>query len=293
MPVIEYNKSTMTHEKYWWNQREDKMDFNAEAASQRQKAQPVAQNQPTQKPVAYDADGNPLYAAPPEQVPVQSGSQQPSHVVHVARATEPIPVEVSAETRRRHDESMKYFPNLNLSDHEYVISAVRRHPIGMLAPLIATAFSISLMLILVFNYPYISELIGLPMNMFGLVLLMGVMLMLLFLIGGYLAIWVYTNNRFFLTNESVVQEIQSSIFSHKEQTVSLMNIEDASFNQRGPIQTLLDYGSIRLSTEGEETTYRFDYVANPKRQIAILNNAVEAFKNGRPVEGPADENENG
>lgn len=40
---------------------------------------------------------------------------------------------------------------------------------------------------------------------------------------------------------------------------------------------------IRLSTEGEETTYRFNYVANPKRQTAILNNAVEAFKNGRPV----------
>jgi uncharacterized membrane protein YdbT with pleckstrin-like domain len=277
----------MTHEKLLWNQRKDKMDFNAESVSQRQKAQPVPEGQPTQKPVAYDADGNPLYAAPPEQY----AAQQPSHVVHVARATEPIPVEVSAETKRRHDESMKNYPNLNLSDHEYVISAVRRHPIGMLAPLIATAFSVSLMLILVFNYPYISETLGLSMDSFGLVLIMGLMLLFLFLIGGYLAAWVYTNNRFFLTNESVVQEIQSSIFSHKEQTVSLMNIEDASFNQSGPIQAILNYGSIRLSTEGEETTYRFDYVANPKRQIAILNNAVEAFKNGRPVEGPDQDNE--
>jgi hypothetical protein len=120
--------------------------------------------------------------------------------------------------------------------------------------------------------------------MYGTVLLMGVLMTILFLIGGYLAIWVYTNNRFFLTNESVVQEIQASIFSKKEQTVSLLNIEDASYSKRGPLQTILDYGSIRLSTEGEETTYRFDYVANPKKQIAILNNAVEAFKNGRPVE---------
>ncbi|MBC7764374.1 PH domain-containing protein [Microbacteriaceae bacterium] len=282
----------MSHEKLWWNQREDKMDFNVESASQRQKNQLVPESQPTQKPVAYDSDGKPLYAAPPDQVPINSPYPQPSQVVHVARATEPIPVEVSAETKRRHDESMKHFDNLNLSDHEYVISAVRRHPIGMLAPLIATAFSISLMLILVFNYPYISEVLGLSTDMFGLVLLMGVMLMLLFLIGGYLAVWVYTNNRFFLTNESVIQEIQSSIFSRKEQTVSLMNIEDASYSQRGPLQSILDYGSIRLSTEGEETTYRFDYVSSPKSQIAILNNAVEAFKNGRPVVGPADDNEN-
>jgi hypothetical protein len=81
----------------------------------------------------------------------------------------------------------------------------------------------------------------------------------------------------------VIQEIQVSLFSRHEQTVSLVNIEDASFRQQGIIQTMFNYGSIRLSTEGDETTYRFDYVADPKQQIATLNNAVEAFKNGRPV----------
>lgn len=88
---------------------------------------------------------------------------------------------------------------------------------------------------------------------------------------------------FYLTNESVIQEIQTSIFSHTEQTVSLMNIEDASYNQRGVLQAMFNYGSIRLSTEGDETTYRFSFVANPKQEIATLNNAVEDFKNGRPV----------
>jgi hypothetical protein len=43
-----------------------------------------------------------------------------------------------------------------------------------------------------------------------------------------------------------------------------------------------------LSTEGDETTYRFNYVTNPKYYIAILNNAVEAFKNGRPVGASVD-----
>ena len=70
----------------------------------------------------------------------------------------------------------------------------------------------------------------------------------------------------------------------KVQTVSLANIEDASYHQGGIIPTLLDYGSIRLSTEGDETTYRFAYVTHPKQEIALLNNAIEAFKNGRPIE---------
>ncbi|MEI6850578.1 MAG: PH domain-containing protein, partial [Candidatus Saccharibacteria bacterium] len=83
---------------------------------------------------------------------------------------------------------------------------------------------------------------------------------------------------------SVIQEIQLSLFSKNEQTVSLANIEDASYIQENFIQQLFDYGSIRLSTEGDETTYRFNYVASPKQHIAKLNNAVEAFKNGRPVE---------
>ena len=86
-----------------------------------------------------------------------------------------------------------------------------------------------------------------------------------------------------MTNERVIQEIQESLFSRREQTVSLGSIEDASFHQSGIVQTLFNYGTIRLSTEGEETTYIFRYVANPRAQVAVLNNAIEAFKNGRPV----------
>ena len=241
---------------------------------------PSADQQEEQiKPIAYDVDGKPLYAAPPDVL------QKPS-VVHVSRAYEPVAAELSPETKQRHEESMKLYPWLNLSDHEYVISAVRRHPIGLWGTVAVTTIVVSLAFSVMMNYGYIAELFGLSLQSYGVVLLIGMLFTALTLIVGYLAIWVYTNNHFFLTNESVIQEIQTSIFSHNEQTVSLMNVEDASFSQRGPLQVLLDYGSIRLSTEGEESTYRFDYVQNPKRHIAILNNAVEAFKNGRPVEVP-------
>lgn len=241
-----------------------------------------AENQTTtaQKPVAYDTEGRPLYSAP------ATADQSMQHqVVHVARATEPVPVEISEETKRRHDETARLYPTLNISEHEYVISAIRRHPAGIIFPLVAMCFALVTLFVMMFNFPDIAVMMSLPAQAYGMVMLMGILVSILVLIGGYLTIWVYMNNRFFLTNESVVQEIQISVFSRREQTVSLVNIEDASFQQRGPLQTMLDYGSIRLSTEGEETTYRFDYVSHPKEQIAILNNAVEAFKNGRPVEG--------
>lgn len=242
------------------------------------------QNHAGQQPVAYDSEGRPLYAAPP----AAPTPPQPQ-VVHLSRAVEPVGPKITPEIKAKHDESMRRFPSLNLSEAEYVISAVRRHPIGLLAPLGITIFLIALVASIMINY----DIIVTSMNIldpvpYDAVLFIGSLLLLLFGLGGYIAYWVYINNKFFLTNESVIQEIQTSLFSKHEQTVSLSNIEDASFVQRGLLQSLLDYGSIRLSTEGDETTYRFNYVTNPKRQIATLNNAVEAFKNGRPVADDSD-----
>ncbi len=230
-----------------------------------------------QQPVAYDVDGRPLYVAPQPAAPIQN-------VVHISRAVSPVEPEVSPEVRKKHQASIRQYPELNLSEHEYVISAVRRHPIGMVIPVVFTALVISLVLMLVINYPaMMSNINVIDPPPYGIVLMIGMLLTILFLIGGYMAVLVYVSNKFFLTNESVVQEIQTSLFSHRQQTVSLLNIEDASYSQRGIIQNIFNYGSIRLSTEGEETTYRFDYVASPRDEIAVLNNAVEAFKNGRPV----------
>lgn len=243
---------------------------------------------PPPQPVAYDLDGRPLYAMPPN-VSHDPQQQPASQFVHVSRAVSPIKQEISPELKAKHDESAKAYPALNISEEEYILSEVRRHPIGLVIPVSVTIFFVALIASFLINYQVIVGGIGLvsPPSFFP-VFIVGFLLILLFLIGGYVAVWVYMNNKFFLTNESVIQEIQTSLFDRKEQTVSLANIEDASFDQKGIIAMMFDYGSIRLSTEGDETTYRFYYVAHPKQQIALLNNAVEAFKNGRPVENLSD-----
>jgi hypothetical protein len=234
------------------------------------------------QPVAYDAEGRPLYAHPPTPAPA------PVHaptVVHVARPIEPKAQEVSPELQRLHDRSKQLYPLLNLSPGEYVISAVRRHPIGLVIPLGIGTLLIAMALSILFNLDVISV----NMTVAGPVSDLAMLVVPLWIftaivaLGMFISYYVYVNNKFFLTNESVIQEIQVSLFSRQEQTVSLSNIEDASYTQHGILQQILDYGNIRLSTEGDETTYRFSYVASPKNHIARLNNAVEAFKNGRPV----------
>lgn len=210
-----------------------------------------------------------------------------TQTVHIARPSEPQKVVVSKAIKLKHKKSRTAYPNLNLSEGEYVISAVRRHPIGLLPPVGIGLFLIIITLMALANINEISLIAG---PVFDLVLVSRILYVTLMvflatvIFGILVAVYVYRKNRFFLTNESVIQEIQTGLLYKHEQTVSLQNIEDASFYKNGIIQQMFNFGTIRLSTEGDETTYLFSYVSNPKREIAMLNNAVEAFKNGRPIE---------
>lgn len=261
------------------------------------------------KPVAYDQYGQPLYAHPPtvpqpqpqsqlniQPVPTQplgpedsrkqaAETGQSPQVVYMTRAVDPHEQEITPEIKAKHNESIKRYPHLNLSDGEYVLSAIKRHPIGLLS--IWGVVGAAILMIFI-GFPILlssGAFLGRSLSP-GAVASGGIVLLLaaiLFVLGGIIATVVYQANRFYLTNESVIQHIQTSLFSKKDQTISLANIEDASYRQQGILQTILNYGAIRLSTEGEETTYRFNFVANPKKEIDKLNNAVEAFKNFRPV----------
>jgi hypothetical protein len=229
-------------------------------------------------PVAYDVEGKPLYAHPPTVV------GEPN-VVHVARSAEPVRQQITPELQQKHDISKRRYPSLNLSDSEYVISAIRRHPIGLVLPMTVGVLLLSFALTLLFNFDLFSKAFHLtgaaadPLVALIPILLFG----LLIVIGVYVFYYVYVNNRFYLTNESVIQITQTSLFSHREQAVSLGSVEDASYTQNGIIQQLVGYGAIRLSTIGEESSYQFNYVTDPKKQITLLNSAVESFKNGRVV----------
>ncbi len=230
------------------------------------------------KPVAYDTSGRPLYAHPADHEAVEP------QVVYLSRALDPHKQEISESAQKKHAESRYKYPFLNLSEGEYVISAIRRHPIGL-----ASIWGlVVLAVVIILSLPALMAWLDLPfISLSPSAVMSGALVVLLLIVlavlAGVIATVIYDANRFFLTNESVIQHIQSGLFSKKDQTISLNNIEDASYRQQGILQTVLNYGSIRLSTEGEETTYRFYFVADPEEQIRLLNNAVEAFKNFRPI----------
>lgn len=252
-------------------------------------------NAPTK--TVYDEHGQPIEVDATQFKKAVDGANegdadaQTPQIVYMARPHEPMQPNISDAVRSKHESSVKEFPYLNLSEGEYVVSAIKRHPIGLLGIWGVVAVAIALLIGGMFltmssssdmsSFLPAESLPSLAMIFLGLIVLM--------FLGGVLATVIYEGNRFFLTNESVTQHIQVSLFAKKEQSISLANIEDASFTQQGILQHMIGYGSLRLSTEGDETTYRFSFVENPSRQVALLNNAVEAFKNGRPVDTDEDQ----
>lgn len=256
----------------------------------------MAQPNDTTKTV-YDEHGRPIkvHAGQFEQAVAGANEPQTKHnppqVVYMARPHEPVKPHISPAVKEKHEESKTLFPYLNLSEGEYVISAIKRHQIGILAIWGVVAIGILFLVLGIFISMGTGNTFGGIVDAENLPWLAMIFLGLIVLVfmGGILASVVYDGNRFFLTNESVTQHIQVSLFSKKEQTISLGNIEDASFTQHGIIQHMLNYGSLRLSTEGDETTYRFSFVEDPSIQVSLLNNAVEAFKNGRPVDVDEDQ----
>src|SRR5690606_34489847 len=223
------------------------------------------------QPVAYDSQGRPLYAHPPtipSPQPAQLTSEpgHASHVTeaphpsaghnfdprtrvqysnepgvrHVERSIEPQTPTLSEDVQRRSEESRRKYPSLNLSEGEHIILDVRRHPIGLFLPVGVTFLTLVLILGFAAAYPLIvtPSSAGFALPSGGDIWLVAILLSLLVAIFGYFATWIYMQNKFFMTNESVIQEIQHSLFSKHEQTVSLGSIEDASYRHANFIQTI-------------------------------------------------------
>lgn len=209
-----------------------------------------------------------------------------SKVVHISRSVSPERAEISPMVKLRHQRSKKLYQDLSLTEGEYVIASIKRHPIGLFLPASVGLIVTALGFMGIFNADFILEQffdIKAYETSANYVVMLSLALVLLATLGTYVSYSVYNSNRFYLTNESVIQVMQTSLFAKHVQLVSLASIEDCSYKQTNIIESFFNYGTLRLSTIGDETTYSFPYTPDPKRKAELLNNAVEAFKNGRAI----------
>lgn len=157
----------------------------------------------------------------------------------------------------RHERSKKDFPFLTLEDDEYVEFAFKRARICLWVILLGVSAGLILIL-----FAFLLTLMGQEMldemgKNFLFIILSA--LLVTALVIGVISLKIYRGNRLFITNEHVIQIMTNSIVSSSTNIIDLSSVEDASFRQDGLLQQLFHYGTLRLATVGDETTYTFKY----------------------------------
>ena len=182
----------------------------------------------------------------------------------------------------RHERSKKDFPGLKLDEGEYVEFFFRRAKIRL--KLIWGVTFVGLVIILIaflmvlLNQDSIEE-----MGRRFLFIILGALLMAAIVIW-LIALKLYNGNKLYITNMHVIQMVMNSPVSTSINMIDLKAVEDASFHQKNLFQKLFRYGTLRLSTVGDETTYTFPYSDITTDQLRAVTELISNAKKNRNSE---------
>ena len=175
-----------------------------------------------------------------------------------------------------HESSKKDFPGLSLEEGEYVEFAFSRAKICLLLILGGMAFGIIVVLL-----AFLTALLGQEMiDEMGRKFLFIILLALLAaaVIMGMIALMTYRGNKLYVTNRRVIQLVMNSLVSSSKNVIDLSSVEDVSFRQDGILQRLLGFGTLRLATVGDETTYTFKYSDISPSDLEAMSELVSDAK---------------
>ena len=159
--------------------------------------------------------------------------------------------------RIRHERSKKDFPGLKLDEGEYVEFAFRRARVCLWL-ILGAAFIAVIIILLAFLLTLLGQsMIDVMGRNFMFIILFA--LLASAAITSAIALMIYHGNQLYITNRHVIQRVMTSPLAHSENIIDLPSIEDASFHKNGILPSLFDYGTLRLATVGDETTYTFKY----------------------------------
>lgn len=179
----------------------------------------------------------------------------------------------------RHERSKKDFPWLRLEEGEYVEFVFRRARACLW--LIFGGVGTGLIMILL---AFLLVLMGQSMlDEMGKNFVFMILFALLAaaLIAGIVALRIYRGNWLFITDRRVIQLSRVSLVSNSVNIIDLTSIEDASFRQDNVLQKLFRYGTFRLSTVGDETTYTFPYADIKPGELEAVSKLISEKKEAK------------
>lgn len=217
-------------------------------------------------------------------MPEQPGQQQvpvPPQYGGQPSAQQPAPLTSEQLTA----EHLKVNPLAAMQEGEEMIADIHRHPFGIVSTYIfgLIGFAAACGVILLLTSKLIPE--GSSYNP-GMVAaaLIGIVLVMMVL-GLGVTTMIYWQNRWVVTSDSVTQITQRSLFDRQISQLSLSNLEDVTAEQRGIIQSLFNFGTLRVETAGERSKFYFLYCPDPNLYARKILMAREVYLQNNPGRG--------
>ena len=176
----------------------------------------------------------------------------------------------------RHERSKKDFPGLKLDEGEYVEFFFKRAKICLKLIWGATFAGLVIVLLGFLAIIMMQDSIDDMGRRFLFIILFA--LLAAAVITWLLALKLYNGNKLYITNKHITQMVMNSPVSTSINIIDLKAVEDASFRQKNIFQKMFHYGTLRLSTVGDETTYTFPYSDISTDELRAVTELISAAK---------------
>jgi hypothetical protein len=169
-------------------------------------------------------------------------------------------------------------PLATMQPGEQVICEIKRHPIGIvgmyaMAGLLLTVLAVAVFVIAPLVMPSVSGSRIMEVGGLGFALVLAGTLLFL-----YIGNTVYIGNRWIVTDDSITQVQQTSLFSKQSSQLSMGSLEDITAEQNGILPQMFNYGVLKAETAGERSKFSFRYCPNPNYYAQQILNAREKFE---------------
>ncbi len=128
----------------------------------------------------------------------------------------------------------------------------------MVALVILAILAVPAIIFISANIDSVSQIIPAPVVFIVELFYIAILVLLLVAV-----LWIWRRNKVVITDQHIVDIDQLGLFNRKVSTLRLEEIQDISASVKGPLQTILQYGSIVIQTAGERENFVFNYVPKP------------------------------
>lgn len=171
-----------------------------------------------------------------------------------------------------------------IDDDEKLLAVIKRHPFGIMKLYVQSFIGLAAAGGLI--YYLLPEFIGLDnnsiiYNILGIaaVAVVGMMLFIVFI-----ATVIYYQSQIVLTDKTITQTLQTSLFSKKTSQLAISSVEDVTAHENGFFPTMLGYGSLLIETAGEQENFHFDYCPHADHYAKLVLEARQQFMGRRESE---------